>query len=204
LRLKRTLVDALAAALVGPVVRLAFPRYGEDVRADLTRDGLLGNLGPFGDEVYGMAMLYALDRHSALPQLRTSLASAEYVILDRYIASNAAFGAARLRQDARGEFVHWVRDIEVGRVRLPVPHIHLLLRVSPRVAAERSQRRGETDAARGQDKWETDDGLQSRAAAVYDQLADAAWLAPWHVVDGHARPDIDSLVKLLTVDPVMS
>jgi dTMP kinase len=194
---KRTLADALDRALAGKVARLAFPRYGEDVHADLIRDGLHGRLGPFGDEVYGMAMLYALDRRAAATDLRAALDRHEYVLLDRYVASNAAFGSARLHQDADGEFVRWVHTIEIERFGLPVPHAHLLLRVAPSVAAERSTRRALTETDRGRDTWESDDALQARVAAVYDGLAAADWLAPWHVVNGTTTPDADELAKKL-------
>lgn len=194
---KRTLADALDRALDGRVARLAFPRYGVDVHADLVRDGLHGKLGPFGDEVYGMAMLYSLDRRGAAPDLRAALDASDYVLLDRYVASNAAFGAARLHQGADGEFVRWVREIEIDRFALPVPHAHLLLRVAPSVAAERSTRRALADADRGRDTWEADDALQARVAAVYDDLAAGGWLAPWHVVDGTTAPDATELAKKL-------
>ena len=194
---KRTLADALDGALDGRVARLAFPRYGVDVHADRVRDGLHGRLGPFGDEVYGMAMLYALDRRGAADDLRAALDTHDFVLLDRYVASNAAFGAARLHQDARGEFVRWVRGIEIDRFGLPVPHAHLLLRVAPSVAAERSTRRALADADRGRDTWESDDALQVRVAAVYDGLAADGWLAPWHVVDGTTTPDAHELAKKL-------
>lgn len=194
---KRTLADALDRALEGRVARLAFPRYGVDVHADLVRDGLHGKLGPFGDEVYGMAMLYSLDRRGAAPDLRAALEASDYVLLDRYVASNAAFGAARLHQGAGGEFVRWVREIEIDRFGLPVPHAHLLLRVAPSVAAERSTRRALADADRGRDTWEADDALQARVAAVYDDLAADGWLAPWHVVDGTTAPDATELAKKL-------
>ncbi|MFC4853530.1 dTMP kinase [Actinophytocola glycyrrhizae] len=192
---KRTLTDALERELGGRVARLAFPRYGVDVHADLIRDGLHGRLGPFGDEVYGMAMLYALDRRGAAPDLRAALDTHDFVLLDRYVASNAAFGSARLHQDARGEFVRWVQAIEVERFGLPVPHAHLLLRVAPSVAAERSTRRALTEADRARDTWESDDALQARVAAVYDGLAADGWLAPWHVVDGTTTPDAAGLAE---------
>jgi dTMP kinase len=194
---KRTLADALERALDGRVARMAFPRYGVDVHADLVRDGLHGRLGPFGDEAYGMAMLYALDRHAAAPDLRAALDTHDFVLLDRYVASNAAFGAARLHQNARGEFVKWVHEIEIERFAVPVPHAHLLLRVSPAVAAERSTHRARTEADRGRDTWEKDEALQSRVAAVYDELAEDDWLAPWHVVDGTTAPDTTELAKKL-------
>jgi dTMP kinase len=194
---KRTLADALSQALDGRVARMAFPRYDVSVYADLIRDGLHGRLGPFGDEVYGMAMLYALDRRAAASDLRAALDTHDFVLLDRYVASNAAFGAARLHEDAQGAFVSWVAAIEVERFGVPVPDAHLLLRVPPAVAAERSTRRAAADAGRGRDTWETDDALQARVASVYDGLAEADWLSPWHVVDGTTTPDTAELAKRL-------
>jgi dTMP kinase len=194
---KRTLADALDRTLPGTVARLAFPRYGVDVHADLVREALHGRLGPFGDEAYGMAMLYALDRRAAVPDLLAALSSHDYVLLDRYIASNAAFGAARLHQRADGEFVAWVRAIEVERFGLPVPHAHLLLRVPVDVAAARAEHRERTETGRGRDTWESDLALQARVASVYDDLAARNWLAPWHVVDGTTAPDVTELAKRL-------
>lgn len=194
---KRTLADALEGALDGRVARMAFPRYDLSVYGDLIRDGLHGRLGPFGDEVYGMAMLYALDRRAAAPDIRAALDTHDFVLLDRYVASNAAFGAARLHEDADGAFVAWVAAIELARFAVPAPDAHLLLRVPPAVAAARSTRRAEDDADRGRDTWESDDALQVRVAAVYDGLAEANWVSPWHVVDGTTTPDTAELAKRL-------
>lgn len=194
---KRTLADGLTAALGGSVVQRAFPRYGRSVTADLIRDGLHGRLGGLGDEAYGMAVLYALDRHGAADELRHDLATHDVVLVDRYVASNAAFGAARLHQDARGEFVRWVHQLEIERLGLPVPDAQLLLAVPVDVAARRSAHRERTEADRGRDTWEADGGLQARCAAVYDGLVADGWLAPWHVVDGTATPDLAALVAEL-------
>jgi len=193
---KRTLTDKLTAELGGSVTRRAFPRYGEDIHADLITEALHGRLGPFGDEVYGMAMLYALDRRAAAADIRTALTTHDVVILDRYVASNAAFGAARLHQDAHGEFVAWVRAVEIDRFGLPVPDAHLLLRVPADVAAERSAHRERTES-RDRDTWESDQPLQTRVAAVYDGLAATNWLSPWHVVDGTSTPDFTALAAAL-------
>jgi len=195
---KRTMADALTTEFGGAVARLAFPRYGVDVHADLVHDGLHGRLGGFGREVYGMAMLYALDRRGAAADIRAALAENDVVLLDRYVASNAAFGAARLHETARGEFVSWVRAIEIDRFELPVPHAHLLLRVPVDVAAARSAHRERTETDRGRDTWESDAELQARVGAVYDDLAVDAWLAPWHVVDGTSATDTAELAKRLT------
>jgi len=193
---KRTLTDALTAALAevgASVATLAFPRYGVSVHADLVREALHGAHGDLGDSVYGMGLLYALDRRGAADEIRALRAGHDVLLLDRYVASNAAYQAARLRQGADSEVVRWVRDLEIERFGLPVPDAHLLLRVAPEVAAARARGRAESDATRARDAFESDDGLQARCAAVYDELAAANWLSPWHVVDGADRVDAAAL-----------
>ena len=189
---KCTLADGLAAALTAQhatVARMAFPRYGTDVHADLVRDALYGRLGDLAGSVHGMAVLFALDRRDAADQLRALRRRYDVVLLDRYVASNAAYGAARLREDAAGPFVEWVRELEVDRFEVPVPDVQLLLRVPMSVAAARADRRAEADHARRKDLYETDRSLQARCAAVYDGLAAGGWLAPWLVLDATTGAD---------------
>jgi dTMP kinase len=197
---KRTLSDSLAKALHdtgATVTMLAFPRYGRDVHADLVREALHREHGDLGASVYGMALLYALDRRDAAEVMRAGLGLHDIVLLDRYVASNAAYGAARLRQDADGEFVRWVRELEIDRFGLPVPAAQLLLRVAPDVAAARADHRARAEAGRAKDAFESDDALQARCAKVYDQLAAREWLSPWRVLDGTARFDAAGLAREL-------
>ena len=197
---KRTLTDALDAALAqrgASTARFAFPRYDTDVHAELVADALHGRLGDLGESVHGMAVLFALDRRGAADELRAALERVEVVLLDRYVASNAAYGAARLRQDAGGEFVEWVHALEIERFGLPVPDLQLLLRVPRELAAARAAGRERDDAARTRDAFESDDGLQARCAAVYDQLADRSWLSPWRVLDGTSRIVAEELAAQL-------
>ncbi|GAA3017095.1 dTMP kinase [Actinokineospora globicatena] len=196
---KRTLADKLTAAFAeqgATVGTRAFPRYGLSVTADLVQDGLHGRLGGLGDSVYGMAVLYALDRQGARDDLLSDLASFDVVLLDRFVASNAAYGAARLHESADGDFVSWVKSVEIDRFGLPVPHAQLLLRVSAELAAERATHRENVDA-RVRDNWESDTPLQVRVGQVYDELAAKSWLSPWHVVDGSTDLDVLSLTGTL-------
>ncbi|MPY84214.1 MAG: dTMP kinase [Actinophytocola sp.] len=197
---KNTLAKAVTAELTSRDARVigrAFPRYGEDVHADLARDGLHGRLGDLTDSVNGMALLFALDRLGAAERLRADLAEADVVLVDRYIASNAAYGAARLHQDADGEIVEWVRALEVERFGIPVPDQQLLLRVPVSVAAGRARSRESDDATRPRDTYESDDSLQARCGRVYEQFAERHWLSPWQVVDGAGQVDAASLAALL-------
>jgi dTMP kinase len=196
---KRTLADGLCTALHArgaSVALMAFPRYDLDVHAELARDALYGRLGDLAGSVHGMAVLFALDRLGAAEQLRALRRGYDVVLLDRYVASNAAYGAARLHEDAQGPFVEWVRGLEVDRFGVPVPDLQLLLRVPMNVAAARADRRADADSARAKDLYEIDHGLQARCAAVYDGLAASDWLAPWSVLDGAGGSATSNLSEL--------
>ncbi|WP_246127410.1 dTMP kinase [Amycolatopsis rhizosphaerae] len=197
---KRTLSEGLTKALHAQgasVATLAFPRYGRSVYADLVREALHRGHGDLADSVYGMAMLYALDRRGALGEITGALERHDVLLLDRYVASNAAYGAARLHQDAHGEFIAWLKELEIDRFGLPVPDLQLLLRVTPEVAAARAEHRARSETDRAKDSFESDDALQARCARVYDELAGESWLSEWRVVDGTAAFDPVELSRKL-------
>ncbi|RRO12730.1 dTMP kinase [Saccharopolyspora rhizosphaerae] len=194
---KRTLARGITAELTArgcTVSSAAFPRYSEDVHAELVAEALRGEHGDLGSSVHGMAVLYALDRRAAADALRAHLAAHDVVLLDRYVASNAAYGAARLHQHADGEFVSWVRDLEITRFDLPRPDLQVLLRVPAEVAADRAEHRERTEADRDRDRFESDASLQQRCAEVYAELAEAGFWSPWVVVDGATDVDFGVLV----------
>jgi dTMP kinase len=195
---KRTLVDGLAEALRSAgarVGRAAFPRYDTDVYGALVSDALHGRLGDAGESVHGMAVLFALDRRAAAAELRAALAGVDVLLVDRYLASNAAYGAARLGQAGDGEFVAWVRALELDRFDIPAPDRQLLLRVPREVAAARAAHRESVDAARSRDRYESDDELQRRCGVLYDELADGDWVSPWRVLDGVAGAPLRELAQ---------
>lgn len=188
---KRTLTNGLRAAFEAAghsVANLAFPRYGVSLPADLAAEALRGSHGDLAESVYAMAVLFAMDRAGAKDEIEHLTATHSVVILDRYVASNAAYSAARLRQGAHGDVAAWVSDLEYGRLRLPAPQWQLLLDVPTEVAAQRAVDRAAADAARARDAYERDDGLQRRTSAVYAELAAADWGGRWAV----AGPDVDA------------
>lgn len=193
---KRTLADALSAAFDADVARLAFPRYDDDVHAKLVQEALYGKAGDLADSVYGMGVLFALDRRAA--GIEAVLAACDVLLVDRYIASNAAYQAARLQQDAAGEVVAWIRDLELTRFGLPAPDHQLLLQVPRAVAAERAEHRERTEPGRERDSYESDSPLQDRVAAIYAEFAAMSWLSPWTVLDGSTAIDAQALAGELS------
>ncbi|OBH46925.1 dTMP kinase [Mycobacterium mantenii] len=187
---KRTLTDKLRnlfAADGKSVAMLAFPRYGQSVTADLAAEALHGEHGDLASSVYAMATLFALDRAGAVAEIEALRREHDVVILDRYVASNAAYTAARLHQGADGPAVQWVHALEYERLALPPPDWQVLLAVPAELAGQRARSRAESDPGRARDSYERDDGLQQRTGAVYAELAAAGWGGPWLAVD----PDVD-------------
>jgi dTMP kinase len=189
---KRTLAQGLREAFEAAgrsVGTLAFPRYGRSVAADVAAEALHGQHGDLASSVYAMAMLFALDRAGGADQIRELCGDYDVVILDRYVASNAAYSAARLHQQADGEVVGWVHDIEYGRLSLPVPDWQVLLGVTAELADQRARHRARHDASRARDAYERDAELQQRTGAVYAGLAATGWGGCWLVVDAEVQPD---------------
>jgi dTMP kinase len=188
---KRTLTQGLQAAFERAgrsVATLAFPRYGQSVTADVAAEALRGEHGDLASSVYAMALLFALDRAGAIGEIERLTRDHDVVILDRYVASNAAYSAARLHQDAAGQAVTWVRELEFQRLALPAPDWQVLLNVTAELAGERARSRAERDPTRARDSYERDDGLQQRTCAVYAGLAAAGWGGRWLAVDADVDP----------------
>jgi dTMP kinase len=185
---KNTLTEALVAALAAAgrqVSRLAFPRYsvaplGPAVRAMLTGDPALA---PVAASARASALMFALDRANAAPELLTAAGTDAVVLVDRYVASNAAYGAARLPARERAGFRAWVASLELGDLGLPSPDLQVLLRVPVEVARAQARARAARDPDRAPDRYEADDALQARVAAEYDELARIGWTAPWLTVE---------------------
>jgi dTMP kinase len=188
---KRTLTDGLRSAFEAAhksVASLAFPRYGRSIEADLAAEALHGQHGDLAESVSAMAVLFALDRAGAKDEIGHLIAAYDVVILDRYVASNAAYSAARLHQGADGDVVEWVRTLEYERLRLPKPDVQVLLDVPTELAAERAEHRANTESDRAKDTYERDDALQRRTNEVYSALAAAHWCGRWV----KAGPDVNA------------
>ena len=173
---KNTLVTAIREQVQADV--LSFPRYDVSLHAQLAADALHGRMGDLTDSAYAMATLFALDRHGAKEQLERYVDSSEILLLDRYVASNAAYSAARLGDDA---VMDWVHALEFGRLGLPRPDLQVLLDTPPETASQRARMRAEQDSARERDRYERDAGLQQRTYDAYRCLADRGWAGRWLV-----------------------
>ena len=197
---KNTLTTALVAELTRrglTVGRLAFPRYGT-LHADLAADALHGGQAGTADSPHAMALLFAMDRHAALGELSALAGANDVVLLDRYVASNAAYTAARLGPGRETEVTEWIAGLEFDRLGLPRPDLQLLLDTPTALAAERAGSREAADAGRTRDRYERDAALQAATGGAYRRLAESHWCSPWRVLG--VDPDVGELADLV-VDP---
>lgn len=186
---KNTLTAGLRKVFVDEgktVATLGFPRYGTSVTADIAAEALHGEHGDLVSSAYAMATLFALDRACAADEIRALTDANDVVILDRYVASNAAYSAARLQQGVDGEVVEWVRHLEFDRLDLPRPDWQLLLDVPVELADARARGRADGDPSRARDVYERDGGLQDRTSRVYTALANTQWGGRWLIVEADA------------------
>lgn len=195
---KNTLVQKLIRELadndgINSAATMSFPRYNESLHAQLAAAALHGKMGDLTDSANGMAVMFALDRYGAAEELRQWASSpSDVLLLDRYVASNAAYTSARTgRIDDRA----WVAELEFGRLGLPRPALQVLVDTAPATARERAVEREQADAARTRDRYERDSALQDATFAAYEDMARTSWEGQW-IRATDSRPIIQAIGAL--------
>jgi len=176
---KQTLAKALERSLVDnghEVTTEAFPRYGVAPFGPAIGAALGAQASVLRSSVEAMAVAYAADRWhfwTNLPDRPT------WLVTDRWCASNAAYGAARISMsggDAQA-FVAWIESFEFGDLGLPKPDLTVLLATGADLASVgRSTRQSE-------DKYETNSELQALALRTYLELAETGFGGEWLILD---------------------
>jgi dTMP kinase len=186
------------------VAMFSYPRYRVapfgPVISSFLADG--GEADGVASSVGASALLFALDRAHSLPVLRAALDANDLVIVDRYIASNAAYGGARLPPADRAGFIERVADIETVFLGLPAPDAQVLVGTEPEVAWHRTRSRSFADPSRPVDSFEDDKDLQTRCAELYEELARREWLSRWWVLRGQDPESEQVVTELLRALPV--
>ena len=157
----------------GKLEYIHFPRYDAPVYGDLISRFLRGGFGAI-DAVHPrlVALLYAEDRHGAVPQMQACLQEGRPLLLDRYVYSNIAYQCAKLSDPAgREELRSWIETTEYGDFGLPRPDLNLFLDVPIGFVEAKlsAQRRGDDRGylGGGSDIHEADIDFQRRVREVY-------------------------------------
>ena len=165
----RTYLESLGK----PLKYIHYPRYDAPVYGELIGKFLRGGFGSI-ENVHPqlVALLYAEDRHGAVPEMKQVLDDGGIVLLDRYVYSNIAYQCAKIpTRDEREELRKWIFDTEYGAFGLPVPDLNIFLDVpigfvekkleSPRKGGDRDYLEGRSDI------HEADIEFQKRVREVY-------------------------------------
>lgn len=174
--------------------KIDFPQYSRTLSGRALGEFLSGRFE--GVSVQTAAALYALDRFESLQMQNWNDCGFDYVVFDRYIASNVAYQSAKVPPENREAIERWILNLECNIYGLPKPDISVLLRLPHSKAMElieKKQIRSYTDEKF--DVHEADQGLQAKLRTIYDDLAYRKVLGPWKVVEvlseGRFRPPHD-------------
>ena len=161
----------------GELEYIHFPRYEAPVYGDLISRFLRGEFGD-NSQVHPqlVALLFAEDRHGAVPEMRAALDAGKPVLLDRYVYSNIAYQCAKLKNlDERRNLRNWIFHTEYGEFGLPEPDLNLFLDV-PIGFVEQSLTKGRSGSDReylegSRDIHEADMSFQRAVRDAYLQEA---------------------------------
>ena len=177
----------------GNTVQLfSFPRYAETVFGKAVGEFLNGRFGSLDTvDPLLVSLLYAGDRFESRELLLQAIRDCDFVILDRYVASNVAHQTCKRTGAQRRELEEWIEQIEFGVYRMPKPDLVLLLDLPAEQARELIARKAPRDYTQSAaDIQEADSGYLHNVRDVYLQLA--ADECRWQVVDcfraGQIRP----------------
>ena len=193
-RLVETLrAEGKSAALLG------FPRYAETYFGQRIGEFLNGRYGSLEDvHPFFAALMFAGDRWESKAALEQLMSEHEFVVLDRYVASNIAHQACKCSGADRKQLVSLIEELEFDVYGLPCADRVLLLDVPAKTARElvaRKAKRDYTDAET--DLQESDLEYQQSVRALYLELAAAnpEWRRISLIADNGALRSIEEIAQ---------
>ncbi|MGR3249996.1 MAG: hypothetical protein ACU0DH_13365 [Paracoccus sp. (in: a-proteobacteria)] len=177
-----TLLTERLTALGFSVQKIDFPQYTKTLAGRALGDFLSGRF--VGVAVKTAAALYALDRFESAQMQGWRNGRKDYVIFDRYIASNVAYQSAKVRQEQRPELQEWILNLECNVYGLPKPDISILLRLPHGNAKELIDKKNARSYTEEKfDIHEANLDLQTKLRHIYDDMVERRVLGPWTTID---------------------
>ena len=166
----------------GKKVRLvSFPDYESDFSVPVKRY-LAGDLGknPSDVSAYAASVFYAVDRYASFKRTWGDFyQNGGIVIADRYVTSNLVHQASKIEGD-KTEFIHWLSDLEYGKLELPVPDVVLFLDMPPQYARELMKNRA--NKFTGEAKKDIHESNAEYLDHAYQNAMEIARLCDWRVL----------------------
>ncbi|MBO4780433.1 MAG: deoxynucleoside kinase [Selenomonadaceae bacterium] len=158
------------------VRRVTFPNYESESSA-LIKMYLRGDFGGDAEEVnpYASATFYAVDRFAGFNEWKDFYNNGGLVLSDRYVGSNMAYQAAKLKKKSeRTKFLTWLDDLEYERFKLPRPDLTIFLDMPPAISAILRRERGREDIHERDAEYMTN---------TYNAYKEIAQKFGWRIVD---------------------
>ncbi|MDP3758146.1 MAG: hypothetical protein Q8Q86_00345 [Candidatus Daviesbacteria bacterium] len=195
---KTTQINLLVKSLEDqkiPYEVISFPRYGDNIYADLVTRYLEGEFGSINEvNPYLISLAFAGDRLLAKPEIEKWLSEGKLVLANRYISANKAHMGAHLAEGQREEFISWLDALEYQTNRMPREDLTILLSVDPKIGQKNV-------ASRLSDLHEENIKHLEEANKIYLELAKRE--NNWQVVDcmkdGKMRPPEEIHQELLLI-----
>lgn len=125
------------------VFTVDFPQYGKP-SAYYVEQFLAGTYGDWqavGAEL--AAVFFAVDRIDAAREIRAHLNRGDWVVANRYTASNMGHQGAKIKSPTkRKALIRWIHDFEYVICNLPKPNLNIFLHVPPTISMELISKRG--------------------------------------------------------------
>lgn len=117
-----------------------------------------------------MALWFAMDRYADFRNYCDG--DADFLIINRYVLSNAVYQSIRDCDPENPDFADWVFHVEYDVLGLPRPNLNLFFDVDTECAGKNVDKKGFRDyIGAGRDVYEKSSGIQSRARAKYHEMA---------------------------------
>src|SRR3989344_1060715 len=175
---KTTQLELLKRSLASrgtPCEAISFPRYGDNIYAELVARYLEGEFGSINDaNPYLISLAFAGDRLLAKPQIEKWLSEGKIVLANRYVSANKAHMGAHLPEKEREEFISWLDELEYKTNGMPREDLTILLSVDPKMGQKNV-------AGRLSDLHEENIKHLEEASKIYLSLAKSQ--NSWYVID---------------------
>ena len=167
-----------------PYEVINFPRYGENIYADLVTRYLEGEFGGIENvNPYLMALAYAGDRLLAKTVIENWLNEGKIVLANRYVSSSKAHLGANLPEEKREEFMEWLDQLEYKTNGLPEEDLLILLDVDSSIGLKNVKNKHNPDI------HEKNSEHEIAARNIYLELVKAE---EWKVIDCMKGKEIKS------------
>ncbi len=165
------LLEKALVSLGFSVAKRSYPVYNAFFGAQVGRF-LSGSEGVSALDIdqKSMALWFALDRWEDFKGYKDG--ETDFLIINRYVLSNAVYQSVRERDMNRPDIIDWVFELEYERLGLPRPTLNLFFDVEPECAGRNVDSKGYREyIGKGRDAYESSENIQERARSKYLQIS---------------------------------